>query len=109
MPREKTKGTSSSGGVAPREPRFPYTRAFVVQFAEHAEPSGGEFEGRVEHLHSGRRAPFESGEALVTLLTGMLLHPDSDPGDPGEAPPGKPRGRKSGRPRDTALERSRTK
>src|SRR5262245_43546862 len=101
--RVTTRGGRWSGGQeAPPEPRFPYARAFVGQFAEHVEPSGTRFEGRVEHLQSGRRVRFESGEALVSLLAEMLVHVGSDPDDEAVPAPGKPRGRGPRRPRGGA-------
>lgn len=57
---------------APEPPSLPVWKAFVVQFDRLAGGASGGFAGRVEHLSSGRRAHFESGDELVAAL-GTLL------------------------------------
>ena len=50
---------------------MPAWKAFAVQFS--AETSTrGVFSGRVEHLHSGRRARFTSKQDLLAVLERML-------------------------------------
>jgi hypothetical protein len=51
---------------------LPAWKAFVVQFSRETGPCPGVFSGRVEHLSSGRRARFSSGEELLATL-GKLL------------------------------------
>lgn len=53
-------------------PALPAWKAFVVQFGRDAGARQGVFSGRVEHLSSGRRAHFRSGEELLATLRGML-------------------------------------
>ena len=51
---------------------LPADRAFVIQFRP-ADPQGGtRFEGRIEHLTSGRAEYFSSPEELWKIL-GQLL------------------------------------
>jgi hypothetical protein len=57
-------------GEAP--PALPVWKAFVVQFARDAGTRKGHFAGRVEHLHSGRRAHFQSEAELLELLHRLL-------------------------------------
>lgn len=61
----------SEDAPQPTEPALPAWKAFVVQFSRDAD---GEtrFSGRVEHLHSGRRAQFASAEELVDALRRLL-------------------------------------
>jgi hypothetical protein len=53
-------------------PSLPAWKAFVVQFSRETAAGSGVFSGRVEHLHSGRRARFGSREALLATLESML-------------------------------------
>ena len=51
---------------------LPANRAFVIQFRP-ADPEGGtRFEGRIEHLASGRVEYFSSHEELWKLLDQLL-------------------------------------
>jgi hypothetical protein len=43
-----------------------------VQFSREAGTQAGNFSGRVEHLTSGRRARFSSGEDLLAILEKLL-------------------------------------
>lgn len=52
---------------------LPASRAFVVQVSGEAKPSLGRFEGRAEHLRSGRVAHFSTHEELIRFLTEILL------------------------------------
>ncbi len=51
---------------------LPPWKAFVVQFSREATAGGKVFAGRVEHLGSGRRARFASGESLISVLETLL-------------------------------------
>ena len=53
-------------------PTLPAWKAFVVQFSRETGVRSRVFSGRVEHLHSGRRARFGSREALLAALERML-------------------------------------
>jgi hypothetical protein len=53
-------------------PKLPVWRAFVVQFSRETQAKAGPFAGRVEHMSSGRRAPFGSAAQLVTVLRRMI-------------------------------------
>jgi hypothetical protein len=52
-------------------------RAFVVQFRE---PPGGAWQGRVEHIASGRSATFTSRAQLLAFLS-PAAPPDAVPTD----------------------------
>jgi hypothetical protein len=52
--------------------RWPHTRAFVLQFTADADPETGPFEGRVEHVASGRAAQFHTPEELQTFVAQVL-------------------------------------
>lgn len=56
----------------PIPPALPAWKAFVVQFSYDAGTKDGGFSGRVEHLSTGRRARFESADALLALLQTLL-------------------------------------
>jgi hypothetical protein len=58
--------------IDPLPPALPAWKAFVVQFSSDADLRGGHCAGRIEHLNSGRRAPFNSADELVQVL-GKLL------------------------------------
>ena len=53
-------------------PFLPAWKAFTVQFSRDSGVKPGVFEGRVEHLNSGRRVRFGSRRALLTSLQDML-------------------------------------
>lgn len=57
---------------ATREPALPSWKAFVVQLSHDTTPRGDIFAGRVEHLGSGRRLRFASGEELVSAVMRLL-------------------------------------
>jgi len=65
---------------AVEQPSLPVWKAFVVQFERLAGGAAGTFAGRVEHLSSGRRAHFASGDELVVVL-GTLLEQASGESD----------------------------
>ena len=53
-------------------PTLPANRSFVVQFRR-ADPEGGtRFEGRIEHVASGRSEHFSSHSELCKLLDRFL-------------------------------------
>ena len=53
-------------------PTLPVWKAFLVQFGRDAGVTAGAFEGRVEHLSSGRRVHFGSRTELLTVLGSLL-------------------------------------
>jgi hypothetical protein len=53
--------------------------AFVVQFRTSTDFDAGRVAGRVEHIASGRTGTFDSAEALVDLLAGMLKDTQTPP------------------------------
>jgi hypothetical protein len=85
---------ATTKGSQPRRPpeeptsklELPFARAFVVQFFAASSRTVPRFAGRVEHLHTGRRAGFASRRTLLSLLDAMLveqdrrLHPDGPGG-----------------------------
>jgi hypothetical protein len=58
-------------------PALPPWKAFMVQFTNETS-AGGDFAGRLEHLHSGRRARFKSAAELVATLERLLEQIDED-------------------------------
>ena len=60
--------------AVPEHPALPAWKSFVVQFSRETDPAqpSGAFAGRVEHLSSGRRAHFDSPQALVEILRQLL-------------------------------------
>lgn len=63
---------SASGAGSGNAPALPAWKAFVVQFSRETRGPPGVFGGRVEHLSTGRRARFDSGEQLLTTLRRLL-------------------------------------
>jgi hypothetical protein len=63
--------------------RWPHTGAFVVQFPEGAGLDTTPFEGRIEHVASGRAGLFHTLEDLRSFLARVLadVWPDA-PGAP---------------------------
>jgi hypothetical protein len=57
-----------------------HARAFVVQLDPTTDPTAGRFEGRVEHVASGRVARFASPDEFLAFVARVLAIPD-DPGD----------------------------
>ena len=51
---------------------LPIDRAFVVQFSPETSLAGGPLGGRVEHVHSGRSARFESLDQLLDFVDRVL-------------------------------------
>lgn len=54
------------------QPALPRQRAFVVQFRVGDELQAGQLAGRVEHVLSGRYAPFHSIDELEQFLRQVL-------------------------------------
>jgi hypothetical protein len=52
--------------------RWPYAGAFVVQFRPDADVDAGPFEGRIEHVASGRAARFSTLQELREFVTRLL-------------------------------------
>ena len=55
-----------------RPSALPIDRAFVVQFSPETSPADGHLGGRVEHVHSGRSAHFESLDQLLAFVGQVL-------------------------------------
>ncbi|MGR9087068.1 MAG: hypothetical protein ACU841_08345 [Gammaproteobacteria bacterium] len=51
-----------------REFHLPSNRSFVVHIEAHVEIHKGQFQGRVEHLVTGRHAWFESIDRLLGFI-----------------------------------------
>ena len=47
-------------------------RDFVIQIRSDADVNAGQFEGRVEHIASGRAAHFTTAEELVKFVAGAI-------------------------------------
>jgi hypothetical protein len=62
---------------------LPVRRAFVVQFSAATAVGQQRFVGRVEHVVSGRAAPFHTLEELLQFMTRLLRTHETAP----EAPP----------------------
>jgi hypothetical protein len=86
--------TGSSGGGP--SVAAPFKKAFVVQFVERVGASSMKFEGRVEHLETGRRANFGSRKGLLQVLAGMLVQASPCLGEEGETSAGKPPSQRRG-------------
>ena len=75
-PRSSSRSAPPPGPAAtpapPAEPELPPWKAFVVQFSRDSQAASKVFAGRVEHLNTGRRARFRSGEDLLAVLTRLL-------------------------------------
>jgi hypothetical protein len=73
----KVKRAENPHGTAPPEgaevPSLPVWKAFVVQFSRETNPRTRTFSGRVEHMSSGRRARFASGQELLAVLGKLLV------------------------------------
>ena len=54
--------------------RLPTNRAFVVQFYQAEKDGGVSFEGRAEHLDSGRAEYFSSQESLCNVFNRLLAN-----------------------------------
>jgi hypothetical protein len=93
---KEVRSRAGSSGVGPPEAAFPFKMAFAVQFVERAGATRTKFEGRIEHLESGRRARFGSRKALLDLLAEMLVEESPRPGEQGETAEGAPRSRRRG-------------
>jgi hypothetical protein len=52
--------------------RWPHTGAFVLQFPAGADPGTGPFEGRVEHVATGRGIQFRTPEELRAFVAQVL-------------------------------------
>ncbi|MGD1098205.1 MAG: hypothetical protein ABSB35_40240 [Bryobacteraceae bacterium] len=53
-------------------PALPTWKAFVIQLSHDTTQESGIFAGRVEHLASGRRERFASGEELLSAVMRLL-------------------------------------
>ena len=70
--RRSSRPVSSAGREEGDVPTLPAWKAFVVQLSRGTVPGSGSFEGRVEHLNSGRQARFDSKESLLAVLERLL-------------------------------------
>jgi hypothetical protein len=62
-------GSASTNDGAPS---LPSDRAFVVQFRRHDAVASPRWDGRAEHVSSGRAGRFESWEELRAFIEGVL-------------------------------------
>jgi len=65
--------------MAPPRPSLPSNRAFVVQFRAQSTDAARSWEGRVEHLSSGKVLRFHSPEELITFLNCVLTEVSESP------------------------------
>ena len=56
---------------------LPYAKAFIVQFASETDVRAGNIRGRIEHLQTGRRSRFASGDELLARMMAMLAGADA--------------------------------
>ena len=75
--RKSAAAAPSSGAAEIGAPTLPAWKAFVVQLSQDSVSGGRIFAGRVEHLHSGRRARFASRQDLLAIIE-RLLHAAED-------------------------------
>jgi hypothetical protein len=59
-----------------------HTRAFVLQLDPGIDPGAGRFEGRVEHVATGRAARFASPGDLLAFVALALTKPQSPDDEP---------------------------
>jgi hypothetical protein len=52
--------------------RWPHTGAFVLQFQLDTDPRTSAFQGRIEHVASGRAMRFHTIEELQTFVAELL-------------------------------------
>ena len=52
--------------------REQYQKAFVIQFGPETDPAAERFEGRIEHVASGRNRSFEKLDGLHEFLASLL-------------------------------------
>lgn len=76
-----SKGLDTTSDVA-EKPALPSWKSFVLQLSHDTTPESGILAGRIEHLGSGRRQRFASGEELLAMVIRLLR----DAGAPDEAP-----------------------
>ena len=87
---------------------LPYDRAFVVQFTVETDEGLERATGRVEHLQTGRRAPFGSVDELLTRIASMLTGGKDQAGK--QAPPAHGiKGRVKGMTRASRGDRAKTR
>ena len=60
---------------------LPSNRAFVLQFRQGDDGSGGRYAGRIEHIESGRVDFFYSTEEMCAKLKAILGQKKLDPGE----------------------------
>ncbi len=63
-------------------PSLPAWKAFVLQLSQETTADGATFAGRVEHMASGRRERFRSGEELLSAVMRLLHAIDDRATDP---------------------------
>ncbi len=59
------------------QPSLPANRAFIIQLHKDANPTQGDFRGRVEHLVSYETAHFASLEELYAFIQRVLTAPEA--------------------------------
>jgi hypothetical protein len=70
--KSSTPHEPAACGEQAAAPTLPAWKAFVVQLSCETRAASGVFSGRVEHISSGRRARFGTGEELLAALRKLL-------------------------------------
>jgi len=60
---------------------LPTDRVFLIRLSDHAKPSAGINRGRIEHIRSGRTAPFSSFEKVEQFISEVLAE-EKEPDGP---------------------------
>jgi hypothetical protein len=64
------------------QPTLPTNRAFVVQFRPQTSEALSVYEGRIEHLVSGRVTHFHSLDELLAFMIRVLTQVEQETGPP---------------------------
>jgi hypothetical protein len=70
-----TNELPGGGGQGVPRPTFPQRNAFVLQFAADSGPQTGCFQGRIQHVASGRQTAFASLAELWSFIGLVLVTP----------------------------------
>jgi len=60
--------------------REQYQKAFVIQFGPETDPAADRFEGRIEHVASGRNRSFEKLDEMHEFLSLLLTQTNASCG-----------------------------
>jgi hypothetical protein len=74
-----THEPSGGDGRSMAGPAFPQRNAFVLQFTAESGPQTGRFDGRIQHVASGRQMTFGSLDELWSFVGQVLLAASGPP------------------------------